>query len=266
MTQSIDTRSTRVRSLDRAFDILEALAEAGGSVGVSELAVRAGLPTPTIHRLARTLVDRGYLRQEPSRRYSLGPRLIGLGEATSSLLSSWAIPYLADLVDRTGETANLAMLEGDLVVYVAQVPSKHSMRSFTAVGRSLMPHCTAVGKALLAGVEQDRVAALLRRTGMPAVTEHTLTDPDEFEEALTRVRRRGYAMDDGEQEIGVRCVAVAVPGCVGRIALSVSGPRARMTDDVVDTAIPALNTAARALADDLGLRRGDRPRPPRLVD
>ncbi len=254
-SSSLDTRGTRVRSLERAFDLLEALADAGGSVGVSELATRAGLPTPTIHRLARTLVDRGYLRQEPSRRYSLGPRLIGLGEATCGLLSSWAVPYLAQLVDEIGETANLTMLEGDLVVCVAQVPSKHSMHSTTAVGRSQPPHCTAVGKALLADASPDAVTALLERTGMPAFTEHTITDPREFAAALRTVRDRGFAMDDGEQEIGVRCVALTVPGCSERIAVSVSGPHARMTDEVVESAVPALRRAACELSTDLGLRR-----------
>lgn len=258
--QRID-HGTRVRSLDRAFDILETLADAGGSVGVSELATRSGLPMPTIHRLARTLVERGYLRQEPSRRYSLGPRLIGLGEATSSLLGSWAMPYLAELVDQVGETANLAMLEGDVIVYVAQVPSRHSMRSFTAVGRSVLPHSTAVGKALLADAEPDEVEALLRRTGMEPATEHTITTVSEFARALDRVRTRGFAMDDGEQEIGVRCVAVPVPQCPGRIALSVSGPRARMTDETVELAVPALRRAAEGLGGGMGLRRPERAQP-----
>jgi len=249
-----ERNGTRVRSLDRAFDILETLAESGGSAGVSEISAMSGLPMPTIHRLAQTLVDRGYLRKEPSRRYSLGPRLIGLGEATSGLLGKWAIPYLSQLVDSLGETANLATLDGDLIVYAAQVPSKHSMRLFTAVGRSALPHTTAVGKALLAGVDRDEVRNLLARTGMAPATEHTITSPEAFEEALDRVRAQGFAMDDGEQELGVRCVAVAVPGIPTRLALSVSGPRARMSDDVVERAVPELRHAAEQLGTDLGRR------------
>ncbi|TWP34538.1 IclR family transcriptional regulator [Leekyejoonella antrihumi] len=245
---------TRVRSLDRAFDILETVAEAGGSAGVSEISLLSGLPMPTIHRLAQTLVDRGYLRKEPSRRYSLGPRLIGLGEATSSLLGTWARPYLARLVDSIGETANLAALDGDLIVYAAQVPSKHSMRLFTAVGRSALPHTTAVGKALLADVDPETVRMLLGRTGMAPATEHTITSTRAFAEALTAVRAQGYAMDDGEQEVGVRCVAVAVPGIPSRIALSVSGPRTRMSDAVVERAVPELRCAAEQLGAEPGVR------------
>src|SRR5690348_2502342 len=129
------------------MDLLEALADAGGELGLSELAQASGLPQPTIHRLLRTLVARGYARQLPSRRYSLGPRLMFLGDIASQLLRVWARPDLSRLVEHTGETANMALLEGDEVVYVAQVPSRNSMRMFTEVGRRVQPHCTGVGKA-----------------------------------------------------------------------------------------------------------------------
>lgn len=200
-----------VQSLERAFDLLERMADAGGEVGLSELSVSSGLPLPTIHRLMRTLVACGYVRQQPNRRYALGPRLIRLGESASRLLGTWARPYLARLVEETGETANMALLDGDEIVYVAQVPSKHSMRMFTEVGRRVLPHSTGVGKALLANTPADEVRALLARTGMPAATEKTITTPDGFLTALEEVRRLGYAVDDNEQEIGVRCLAVSVP-------------------------------------------------------
>src|SRR5215468_2418410 len=144
-----------VQSIERAFDLLEMLADAGGALGLSELATTSGLPLPTVHRLMRTLVNRGYVRQEASRRYTLGSRLIRLGETSSRMLGTWLRPYLAQLVRETGETANLAMLDGDEVVYIAQVPSPHSMRMFTEPGRRVRPHCTAVGKALLAEVPAE---------------------------------------------------------------------------------------------------------------
>ncbi|CAM5552073.1 hypothetical protein SHIRM173S_00407 [Streptomyces hirsutus] len=198
-----------VQSLERAFDLLERMADAGGEVGLSELSTSSGLPLPTIHRLMRTLVACGYVRQQPNRRYALGPRLIRLGESSSRLLGTWARPYLARLVEETGETANMALLDGDEIVYVAQVPSKHSMRMFTEVGRRVLPHSTGVGKALLAGFPPQDVRALLARTGMPAATDRTITTPEGFLAALDEVRRQGYAMDDNEQEIGVRCLAVS---------------------------------------------------------
>jgi IclR family acetate operon transcriptional repressor len=244
-------RGGGVQSVERAFDLLEAIADAGGVAGLSKLAQDSGLALPTIHRLIRTLVDLGYVRQEPSRQYSLGPGLIRLGESSSRLLGTWSRPYLTRLVDALGESANLAMLDGDQVVYVAHVQSRHSMRMFTEVGRRVHPHCTAVGKALLANLPPDDVRALLRRTGMPARTEHTITEPGKFAEEIDRVRAQGYAMDDGEQEVGVRCVAVPVLGTPNRLALSVSGPAPRMTAEVVDRAVPLLRRAVEDFAGDL---------------
>ena len=153
--------SERVQSVDRVFGLLECLADGGGSLTLSELAGRSGLPMPTIHRLVRSLVSQGYVRQEPSKRYAIGPRMIRLGESASRMLGSWSLPYLAGLVEQFGETANMAMLEGDACVYVAQVPSPQSMRMFTEVGRFVMPHSTGVGKAMLSTLSDDEVRALL---------------------------------------------------------------------------------------------------------
>ncbi|NUS40818.1 MAG: IclR family transcriptional regulator, partial [Terrabacter sp.] len=226
-------RSGGVQSLERGFAILDKMADAGGVISLSQLASDAGLPLPTIHRLVRTLVDLGYVRQEASRQYSLGPRLIRLGETTSRMLGRWARPYMEQLAQELGESVNLAMLDGDQVVYVGQVmASQNSMRMFTEVGRRVYPHSTGVGKAIMAELDPADVRALLSRTGMPARTTHTIVDFDELAEELERTRRRGYALDEGEQEIGVRCIAVAVPGSPQPLAVSVSGPLTRMTDEI----------------------------------
>ena len=240
-----------VQSLERAFGLLEVIAAHRGAMSLSELATSSGLPPPTLHRLARTLVDLGYLRQEPSRRYALGPRLFLLAESSTMMLNAVALPHLSHLVDEIGETANLAMLDGDQVAYVAQAPGRHSMRMFTEVGRRVQPHCTAVGKALLAATTDEEVRALLQRTGLPRHTAHTVTDPDEFLAQLGRVRDSGYAMDEGEQEVGVRCIAVKVPESTLPLAISVSGPAPRMTDDLVGDAFPVLRAAAASFAADL---------------
>jgi IclR family transcriptional regulator, acetate operon repressor len=240
-----------VQSIERAFDILEGMADAGGEVTLTELVSRTGLPMPTIHRVMRTLVDRGYVRQEPSRRYALAPRLIRLGESASRLLNVWVRPHLASLVDALGETANMALLDGDQAVYVAQAPSRHSMRTFTEVGRRVLPHCTGVGKALLAQLDPAEAREILARTGMPAQTPRTITDPARLLRELAQVRRRGYAIDAGEQEIGVQCIAVPVPDAPALAAISVSGPEARLTPSVVERAVPLLQEVARRVSTEL---------------
>ena len=244
-------RAGGVQSIERAFAVLELVAANGGSMTLSSMARGSRLPPATLHRLAATLVDLGYLRQEASRRYGLGPRLALLADSSWTRLSSIALPHLSHLVDVIGETANLAMLDGDQVAYVAQAPGRHAMRMFTEVGRRVSPHCTAVGKAMLATSDDDAVRALLARTGLPRQTPRTLTDPEDYLAELGRVRRRGYAVDEGEQEVGVRCVAVVVPGSTLRLALSVSGPAPRMTDEVLADAVPVLQQAARSLGADL---------------
>ena len=242
-------RGGGVQSVERAFQLLELLADAGGSQGLTQLATASGLPLPTIHRLMTTLTTMGYVRRETSRRYTLGPRLVRIGEVAGRAFGSWAMPSLRRLVELTGESANLAMLDGDAVVYVAQAPSPHTMRMFTEPGRRVMPHCTGVGKAILAQMPSEEVRAILGRTGMPAQTPSTITSPDAMIDQLAEIRARGYAVDEGEQEIGVRCVAMAVPGVPGLVAISVSGPQMRVTDEHIARIVPFLSEVRADLED-----------------
>jgi IclR family acetate operon transcriptional repressor len=237
-----------VQSVRRVFDLLELIADGGGAQGISQLSTDSGLPVPTIHRLLRTLTASGYVRQDPSRRYALGPRLIRLGNLAGRAFGSWSRPLLTRLVEATGETANLAVLEGAEVVYLTQAPSPHSVRMFTEPGRRVLAHCTGVGKALLAELPPDEVTRLVAPTGMPANTPHTITDIEVLLGELAAVRERGYALDDGEQELGVRCVAVAVPHADARTAVSISGPSGRIHDDAVAAAVPVLKDVAALLA------------------
>lgn len=236
-----------VQSLKRAFDLLELMAAAGGEVALSRLAADSGLPVPTIHRIVRTLVAGGYVQQMSSRRYTLGPRLIGLGASASHTVETWASPHLEALAESTGESANLAMLDVDRIVYVAQAAStRHTMRMFTEVGRRVYAHCTGVGKALLARMPDDEVRRLVGRAGLPATTGRTITTLPALLDELALVRERGYAVDDGEQEEGVRCVAVALPGSL-RAAVSVSGPASRVAHETVPDLASLLQQTAQAL-------------------
>ncbi len=246
-------RTGGVQSIARAFGLLEVMAANGGIAGLSELSQRSGLAVPTIHRLMRTMVELGYARQEPSRKYALGPRLVLLGDSAGRLLGTWATPHLRRIVDELGESANLALLDGHEVLYVAQAPGHHEMRMFTEVGRRAAAHCTAVGKAILAGLPEARVEAILRAAGMEARTPNTITTSAALMDELAHVRARGYALDEQEQEVGVRCVGVALPGDPVRAAISISGPVGRMTDALVDRSIGLLRQAASDLAADFAL-------------
>ena len=202
-----------VQSIERAFTILEALAGNGGVMGLSALAAASGLPLPTIHRLARTLVDLGYLRQEPSRQYALGPRILLLAESSSTMLSVVARPHLARLVDELGETANLASLDGDQIVYISQVPSRHSMRMFTEVGRRVLPHCTAVGKAIMADMPPEEVReSVAPHRDAPAHRAHHHRSRRSSPSSCAGRPNTATRSTTASRNSGVRCVAVAVPG------------------------------------------------------
>lgn len=253
MVESKTPRSSGsgVQSVERVFELLELVTDAGGDVTLSELASSTDLPLPTIHRLLRTLVSLGYARQLPNRRYALGPRLIRIGEGASRQFGALARPQLKSLVDQLGESANMAVLDGNMIVYVAQVPSLHSMRMFTEVGRRAHTHDTGVGKAILAQLPDETVRRIVTRAGMPTPTEYSIGDVDGLIAELDRIRERGYAIDDQEQEIGVRCFSMAVPDAPTPTAVSVSGPISRVDEAFGERAVPMLRKAAEAIAAEL---------------
>lgn len=242
------TPAGTVQSVTRAFSLLEALAASGGEASLASIAGRTGLAVPTAHRLLGTLNHLGYVRQLEDRRYALGASLISLGRHAVPPLADAALPLLRRLEDQFHETANFAVLDGDLVLYAGQVASRQRMRMFTEIGRRVLPHSTGVGKAMLSTMPESHVRALIARTGLPRFTPQTLTDADAFIADLRRSRARGFAADDSEQEVGVRCIAVSVKGIGQPAAVSVSGPAARITDATVVEVVRALREAAEELA------------------
>jgi len=245
-----ERRAASVQSVDRAFVVLEALAADERPVGIAELVDLTGLPQGTVHRLLQSLHQRGYVRRDAARKYSLGTSAVRLADAAQRAMVRSARPHLAELVAISGETANLAVLEGDDVVYVAQVPSPHTLRMFAEVGRHVPPHSTAVGKVLLAGMPRERALAVLRRTGLAARTPTTITDLDAFGTELDLVTVQGWAADEEEQEAGVRCVAVPVgaPGAA-LAALSLSGPADRFAGGRTAGLVEEMQRVARAFTD-----------------
>jgi IclR family transcriptional regulator, acetate operon repressor len=240
-----------VQSVERALELLEALAEPGEAKGVSELARATGLPVATIHRLLATMVSRGYVRQDSgSHKYTLGSHLIRLGEAAARDFGQFARPYLVELMEASGETANLAMLEDGHVAYVAQVASRHHrVRMFTEVGRRVHPHTSGVGKVVLAFRPRAEVEALLARSGLPPRTPRTITDLARFLAELDKVASQGYAIDSGEEEVGVRCLAVPVFGMGGSVAaMSVSAPEGRLQDRDIERVLPEMLRISAALS------------------
>ena len=145
----------------------------------------------------------------------------------------------------------MAVLDSDMVLYVAQAPSRHSMRMFTEVGHRVHAHDSGVGKAILAQLSDDAVRRIVSRTGMPTPTARSIGEVEALISELETIRSRGYAIDDGEQEVGVRCLSVIVPGAPTQTAISVSGPAERVDDTFAERAVPMLHEAARSIGEGL---------------
>lgn len=230
-------RRDSVQSLERALDLLEALA-AGGELGVTELANRTGLVPSTAHRLLHTLTKRGYVSQSSeSGRYLLGYKVVEVASGLEQRLERLRVaarPHLERIQRATGETVNLVVLDADRAVYVDQVEGSRNVRMFTTVGTSVPAHTTGAGKAIMAAGPPDAASALYGgREPLERLTPHTLVTLEALEDDFVRIRRRGYAVDNEEHEEGVGCVASAVLDHRGRpcAAISVSGPSARILPD-----------------------------------
>ncbi|WP_353114451.1 IclR family transcriptional regulator [Microbacterium sp.] len=223
-----------------ASDVLEGLAAAGGQSSLTQLVDRTGIPLGTVHRMLQALAQQGYVRQDPDTRlYALGPTLIRVGGMSGRLLGSWSRPILNALVEATGETATLSLLDGADIVYIAQVPSPHNLRMLTQLGRRIPAASTAAGKALLSLLDDEQVADLFARHPVEPLTRRTIVDPAQFVDELAVVREKGFAVEDGEHELGVRAFAMPVRG-ERPMAVAVSGPDTRLSTEGILAQVPTM--------------------------
>ena len=244
-----------VQSVDRALDLLEALATADGEVSITAVAQRTALHVSTVHRLLATLLRRGYVRQNPeTSRYYAGAKLATLAEGRSRYgeIRLRARPVLRAITEATRETTNLVVLDDVTAVYIDTVPSPQVVRLFTSVGNRVPLHATGAGKCLLAALPPEKREALIERLDMRAYTPRTIVDRAALRHALDEARERGFAIDDEEYDEGVRCIAVPVGGTTeATAAISVSAPASRLTRQRCLELLPLLRRSASDLADAL---------------
>ena len=249
------TAASSVHSVTRSLRLLETLADASGDgeseLGVTEIARRTNLSPATTHRLLATLGAEGYVTKDSvTSRYRLGSRLFALSYAAESritTLRAQASDAMEDLKTQYGETVNLAVLERRHVIYVHQVESERPVRAFNRIGNRILAHASAAGKVLLAFEPEGAVVSLLPHDRLESLTPATIVSPQILLQQLATVRMRGYALDLGEQDEEVVCVAapILVPGRRPAAALSISGPANRMQKLDLDAVGGALVTAAR---------------------
>lgn len=239
-----------VRSVTRVLDLLDLLRNSNEGATLAQLAATTDMPRSSVFRYLATLESRGYVERNDGGSYHLGPAFLSSDVRHLSLLALRARPILEEVRDRFEETVNLGVLDGSRVVYLEIVESRHSMRFVARKGDHEPIHSTGLGKAISMLLGDDEVRAILDAEGMPARTERTITDPDDFIDTIRHIREVGYAIDDGENEAEGRCVAVPIPGLAFRAALSLSAPAARFSDQEAKAAYDVLAEAARRIAGD----------------
>lgn len=249
-----------VQSLGRAFAILEEIARHREGIGLADLSKRVALHNSTTFHLAKTMVSLGYLRQErDTKRYRVGRPLFAL--AASALdeieMVNLATPILEELSRESGESSHFAVRMGDAVVVIARTSGAGAFQLTDRVGVVRPAHCTALGKIVLASLRPDQLKRFLERVELKPATKKSITDPTVLLREIAEVRRSAVALDDGEFNAEVRCVAVPVFNFTGDVigALGISGPIWRMADEVLKTRARQVQAAAKRLSAEFGAKR-----------
>jgi IclR family KDG regulon transcriptional repressor len=233
--------SNLVQSIERVAKILELVGQNSQGMGIRDLSSVLKLPKGTVHRLLSSLAYMGYIRQDAAtKNYFLGFKLLELGNLVTTQLDIVKIakPRLKNLAEKSGETVHMATLENNEIVYIDKLETEQntgSLKMASRVGSRNPAYSCAVGKMLLAFSPQDVLKRIIQETTFAKRTSNTITDPDQLMEHLKIVKNQGYAIDDEENELGIRCVAAPVLDADGKpvSAVSISGPAFRVTKRLV---------------------------------
>lgn len=250
------TEQNRIKSLDRAFEVLERLSELGGAT-LSELSANLDQSPATVYRVLITLEARGIVEFETEpQTWHIGPQafVIGARFLRRTALVDRARPVLQKLMQATGETANLGINRDGRVLFVAQAETHEHIRAFFPPGTLSPMHSSGIGKALLSAMAEDQVRAILAREGQKRFTPGTLTTLEALLADLRISRARGFAIDAEERNVGMRCIAAPIFDAMGDVVagISVSGPVNRMADSKT----PHVGAAVAQAAGDLTARIG----------
>jgi IclR family acetate operon transcriptional repressor len=249
----------QVQSLTRGLGILEALARAEAGISLTDIAQRVDLPPSTTHRLLSTLEKMGYVYQGDGLGHwyvGLQAFTVGAGFLANRDFVAQSHVYMRRLMEQSGETANLAVLDGTEAVFIAQVQCGEMMRILVKLGGRVPLHASGVGKAIFASLPDEQIDAILKVKGLPRITPHTIVAPETMWAALKVIRHRGYSFDDEEHAPGTRCVAATIydEHAEALCAISLAGPSSRLPDERIRQLGPIVAHTAEELTKKLGGR------------
>lgn len=238
MTQISESKNP-IQVADRLFLVLETLSETG-SLGLLELSNRLSLHKSTVHRLLTSLIHLGYVKQDAeTNKYRLTFKIMEIANRMITKLDILEIarPYLKLLMEKTGETVHLVQLDQNEAVYIDKVEAyQNSVRMVSKVGNHIPIYCSGVGKAIAAQLETEELQRIWKDTEIKKRTPYTIITFSDFIKELDNIREKGYALDNEENEMGVRCIAAGLPGYEGNqpYAFSISAPINRMNDEKIE--------------------------------
>jgi DNA-binding IclR family transcriptional regulator len=265
MIRSADSKSAPVGVISKVLRIFEALSASPAGLQLREIAEQAAINKSTAYRFLAHLESEKYLFRDDSGAYLVGPRLVRLGSGSTYQMTMRKIsrPVLQDLRNKTGETVNLGILDGQDVFYVDVVQSRHPFRMASRIGTLRPVYCTAMGKTLLAFLSAQEEQHVLASLRFERFTSHTITKIEHFKEELAEVRRRGYGLDDEEATPGARCVAAPVLLEDEKVVASVSvaGPTIRIATHRISFFAEAVRAAAQTISARLRLSEYKQHRP-----
>jgi IclR family acetate operon transcriptional repressor len=251
--------TAQVQSLTRGLSILEALGRAEGGLTLTDIAHRVTLAPSTAHRLLSTLEKMGYVYQAGD----LGLWYVGLQAFAvgTTFLSNrdfvaQSHPYMRRLMEQSGETANLGILDGTEAVFIDQVQCREMMRTIVKLGSRVPLHASGVGKAIFASLPDEQIDAILKVKGLPRITDNTITSPETMWATVRVIRQRGWSFDDEEHAVGTRCVASPIYDEHAEVlgAISLAGPSSRLPDPRIKQLGPLVAHTAEEITKRLGGR------------
>ena len=248
------SKNEKIKSIDKALDLLEFLSLNEEETGITEISKKLHMGLSTVHRIITTLKSRGYVIQnQQTTKYRLGIKLFELGCAVQNTKRLVEITkhYLRQLSQNTNETANLAILEGKEVIYLDTIESPEILRTEIMAGTRTPAHCTALGKVLLAFISSWEFENLYKRDEpLSSLTSKSISSLEELKKNLKKVKEQGYAVDREEYKIGINCIGVPIFGRNGEAiaAISITGPASRFNIDEMERVKDILMTISKEIS------------------
>ncbi|NLY68114.1 MAG: IclR family transcriptional regulator [Tissierellia bacterium] len=225
-----------IGSVIKAIEVIEFIAKSKDGVGVTEISRGLNYGVSATYHLLNTLKECNVLEQDTkTKKFKLGLKLwkIGMLAFEQNPLSSILQPYLKELKELTGETANLTIMDDNQIVYIAQEESDRLVKMFTKIGAKAPLHCTAAGKVILAFMDEDARKSIIDKIELTKYTEHTIVNKEDLYMELEEIRKNGYGFDNEERELGVSCIGAPVFDLNGDViaCITISGPTSRFTEE-----------------------------------